>query len=178
MNPIQKQWLGLGVAVMVAMLIFPPWTRLTHQVVLGTNRNLMQTETQDSAGYSLLLEPPKARQLTDPGFARPATLMRPLKLSSTCLLLQWLTVAFLTGAGLLYFKDSDKKFWPNGGRQSGPPSPQTPTASCPAGEQKRSAARHRRERDQAPDPAKRKLPVASRQKASGQGIWLGLFSRR
>ena len=60
MNPIQKQWLGLGVAVMLIMLICPPWTRITRRVVMGTDGNLMQTESQDFAGYSLLFEPPQA----------------------------------------------------------------------------------------------------------------------
>ena len=116
---------------MVAMLIFPPWTRLTHQVVLGTDRNLMQTETQDSAGYSLLLEPPKARQLTDPGFARPGDSYETVKIEFDRLLLQWLTVAFLTGAGLLYFKDSDKKSlaeWWSAVRTASPPKPRPPPA--------------------------------------------------
>ena len=41
-------------------------------------------------------------------------------------------------------------------------SPQTPTVSYRTREQKPSAARHRPERDQAADPAKRKLPLVSR----------------
>jgi len=35
MNPIQKQWLVVGAVVMSVMLICPPWTKITHQVVLG-----------------------------------------------------------------------------------------------------------------------------------------------
>ena len=61
MNLIQKQLLGLGAAVMLAMLIFPPWTKITHHVVMETDRNrsIAETETQEFAGYSLLFEPPK-----------------------------------------------------------------------------------------------------------------------
>ena len=110
MNPIQKQWLGLGVAVILIMLIFPPWTRITRQVVLGTDNNLMQTESQDFAGYSLLFEPPEARQfVAGPGRAFPGDFHECVKIDFDRLLLQWLTAAFLTGAGLLFFKDSDKK---------------------------------------------------------------------
>lgn len=112
MNPIQNQWLGLGAAVMVAMLICPPWTRTTQRVVLGSDRNLMQTETQDFAGYSLLFEPPPTRQLVHgaPGYqAFPGDFHENVKIDFDRLLLQGLTVAFLTGAGLLFFKGSDKK---------------------------------------------------------------------
>jgi TPR repeat protein len=115
MNPIQKQWLGLGVAVMLIMLICPPWTKTTRQVVRGMDKNgsLMQTESQDFAGYSPIFDPPPTRQLVQggaPGYqAFPGDLHESVKIDFERLLLQWLTAAFLTGAGLLYFKDSDKK---------------------------------------------------------------------
>ena len=111
MNPIQKQWLGLGVALVLVMFICPPWTRITQRVVLGSDRNLMQTETQDFAGYSLLFSPPQARQLV-PGEPAPVTFPgdfhESVRIDFERLLVQWLTVAFLTGAGLLFFKGSDK----------------------------------------------------------------------
>jgi len=60
-EPVQKQWLVVGAVVMSVMLICPPWTKITT-VVLGTDRSLMQTETQAFTRYSLLWEPPLARQ--------------------------------------------------------------------------------------------------------------------
>jgi hypothetical protein len=110
MNPIQKQLLGLGAAVMLAMLIFPPWTKITHHVVRGSDRSTMQTETQEFAGYSPLFEPPKTRNL--PAYQPmlvPGDYYESVEIDFGLFLLQWLTVAFLTTAGLLYFKGSDKK---------------------------------------------------------------------
>src|SRR5260370_6282143 len=109
MNPIQKQWLGLGVAVMLIMLICPPWTKSTHRVVLGAagrDRSLMQTEAQEFDGYSRLWEPPQARQLAQAALnvAVPGDYNETVRIDFERLLLQWLTVAFLTWAGLLYFK--------------------------------------------------------------------------
>ena len=75
MNPIQRQLFGPGVAVMLIMLICPPWIKITHRVVLGSagrNPSLMQTETQEFAGYSLLWEPPQAHQSVQaPNYAVP-----------------------------------------------------------------------------------------------------------
>jgi hypothetical protein len=110
MNPIQKQLLGLGAAVMLAMLIFPPWTKITHHAVLGLDRSTMQTETQEFAGYSLLFDPPKTQTYS---YASPQTLVpgdyyESVQIDFDLFVLQWLTAAFLTAAGLLYFKGSDK----------------------------------------------------------------------
>ena len=111
MNPIQKQLLGLGAAVMLAMLIFPPWTKITHHVVMETDRNrsIAETETQEFAGYSPLFEPPPARGLANPQMLIPGDYYETVGMDYPLFLLQWLTAAFLTGAGLLYFKGSDKK---------------------------------------------------------------------
>ena len=97
---------------MLAMLIFPPWTKITHHVVLASDRNrsTMQTETQEFAGYSPLLEPPKTRSL--PAYQTmlvPGDYYESVQIDFGLFLLQWLTAAFLTAAGLLYFKGSDKK---------------------------------------------------------------------
>jgi TPR repeat protein len=110
MNPIQKQLLGWGAAVMLAMLIFPPWTKITHHVVRGLDRSTMQTETQEFAGYSLLFDPPKTQTYS---YASPQTLVpgdyyESVQIDFDLFVLQWLTAAFLTAAGLLYFKGSDK----------------------------------------------------------------------
>lgn len=111
MNPLQKQLLGLGIAVMLAMLIFPPWTEITHHIVMGSDRNrsTMQTETQEFAGYSFLFEPPQTRGLASPQMLLPGDYYESVEIDFGLFFLQWLTVAFLTAAGLLYFKGSDKK---------------------------------------------------------------------
>jgi TPR repeat protein len=143
MNPIQKQLLGLGAAVMLAMLIFPPWTKITHHVVLELDQSTTQTETQEFAGYSFLFEPPLTR-----GLAAHQTMLVPgdyyesVEIDYDLFLLQWLTVAFLTGAGLLYFKGSDKKslqeWWSSviTPAKLGPPSnpPQTTPPDSPMSE--------------------------------------------
>jgi TPR repeat protein len=70
----------------------------------------MQTETQEFAGYSPLFEPPKTRSL--PAYQPmlvPGDYYESVEIAFGLFLLQWLTAAFLTAAGLLYFKGSDKK---------------------------------------------------------------------
>lgn len=111
MNPIQNQSLGLGAAVILAMLIFPPWTKITHHVVRETDRNLSiaETETQESAGYSLLFKPPPTRGLANPQMLVPGDSYEGVEIDFGRLVVQWLAAAFLTGVGLLYFKESDKK---------------------------------------------------------------------
>jgi tetratricopeptide (TPR) repeat protein len=109
MNPIQKRLLGLGAAVMLAMLIFPPWSKITHRAVLGINQSTMQTETKEFAGYSPLFEPPKTRSLDNPLVLMPGQYYESVEIDFDLFLLQWLTAAFLTAAGSLYFKGSDKK---------------------------------------------------------------------
>jgi len=110
MNPVQKQLLGLGAAVMLAMLIFPPWTRISHHVVMETDRNrsVAETETQQFAGYSLLFDPPKTRSLNNPQILLPGDYYESVQIDFDLFLLQWLTLAFVTATGLLYFKSSDK----------------------------------------------------------------------
>ena len=109
MNPVQKQLLGLGAAVMLAMLIFPPWTKITHHVVMETDRNrsVAETETQQFAGYSPLFEPPPTRGLANPQVLVPGDSYESVQIDLARFLLQWVTAAFLTAAGLLLFKDSD-----------------------------------------------------------------------
>ena len=137
MNPIQRQLFGPGVAVMLAMLICPPWAKITHRVVLGAagrNSSVMQTETQEFAGYSLLWEPPQAQQLVQaPNYAVPGDYNETVKIDFDRLLLQWLTVVFLYGAGWLYFKDSDKEslreWWSTLQRSPKPRPPSDPPVS-------------------------------------------------
>ena len=100
MNPIQKQLLLLGVAVMVAMGIFPPWVRI-HQNFAPAAYATAQGETQEPAGYSFIGEPPLANQQD--------YYSRGHRNSYGRLLMQWAAAAFVTGAVLIYFKDSDKK---------------------------------------------------------------------
>ncbi len=69
----------------------------------------MQTETQEFAGYAFLFEPPPAHQLANPPFAAPGEFYESVSIASDRLLIQWLSVAFVTAAGLLFLKGSDKK---------------------------------------------------------------------
>lgn len=105
MNPIQKQLLVYGAAAMLAMVAFPPWTRITQHVTPALDKSAVQTETQESAGYSWLFEPPKTASQPGWGFGNYES----VRIDFGRLVVQWLAAAFLTGAGLLYFKDSDKK---------------------------------------------------------------------
>lgn len=105
MNPIQKELLVYGVIVMVAMLAFPPWTRNTQHVSTAPDLSAVQTETQESAGYSWLFEPPKANNQPGYGYGNYES----VQIDFSRLFVQWLAAAFVTGAGLLYFKGSDKK---------------------------------------------------------------------
>lgn len=111
MNSKQKQLLGLGAAVMVAMIIFPPWIKTTHRVVMATDRNrtIMQTDTQEFAGYSPLFDPPKIRKLDSPQFLIPGDYYESVEIDFGKLFLQWIIVAVLTTAGTVYFKGSNKK---------------------------------------------------------------------
>jgi hypothetical protein len=115
MNPIQKQCLGIGLGLIVAMLAFPPWTRKTQRVVMEiSNRNLMlpmlQTESIDFAGYSLLWQPPP---LSYPPRPEPIFTMGDrsdsVSIAFDILVLEWLATAALTAVAVVYFKGSDKK---------------------------------------------------------------------
>ena len=68
MNLIQKQWLVYGAAAMFAMVAFPPWTKITQHVTPALDKSAVQTETQESAGYSWFIEPPKTTSQTERGF--------------------------------------------------------------------------------------------------------------
>lgn len=123
MNPIQKQWLGLGAAVMAAMLIYPPWVKITHPAY----GNPVQTDVQQSAGYSWLLEPPKPDNLE--------YYYTSIEIDYARLLTQWAVAAFVIGAGLLFFKDSDKKslaeWWSSVGGSAKPAPPSNPPKPRP-----------------------------------------------
>jgi hypothetical protein len=118
MNPIQKQWLALGAAVMAAMLIYPPWVKITH---IGP-----QVATQESAGYSWLSEPPKANT---------SNAYTSIRIDYALLVSQWAVTAFVIGAGLLFFKGSDKKslaeFLSSGGGSAKPDPPSNPPKPRP-----------------------------------------------
>lgn len=105
MNPIQKELLVYGAVVMLAMVAFPPWVRITQHVTPAFDKSAVQTETQESAGYSWLFEPPKANNQPSWGYGSYES----VKIDFGRLVVQWATVAFVLGAALLYFKGSDKK---------------------------------------------------------------------
>ena len=74
------------------------------------NRSTMETDSQEFAGYSPLFEPPHVRSLQPyQAVLVPGDYYESVQIDFGIFLLQWLTTAFLTGAALLYFKNSDKK---------------------------------------------------------------------
>jgi hypothetical protein len=82
---------------MLAMGAIPPWARVTHNV-FPSRVITTETQTEVPAGYFFIWEPPK-----------PNSYLQSITLDWSRLLVQWLAVAFLTAAGLLYFKGSDRK---------------------------------------------------------------------
>lgn len=132
MNPIQKQWLGLGTAVMVAMLIYPPWVKITQIVTRAPYATPLQTETQESAGYSWLLEPPRA---TNPPAHGYENFYASIRIDYTRLFTQWAVAAFVLGAGLFYFKGSEKKsleeWWSSVNASANPDSASDPPKTTP-----------------------------------------------
>lgn len=128
----------MGAAVILVMLIFPPWTKITHHAVLALDRSTTLTETQEFDGYSFLFEPPPAR-----GLAAYQTMLMPgeyyesVEIDFGLLFMQWLTAAFLTAAGLLYFKGADKKslkeWWSSLTAAKSRPATNPPNATPPAG---------------------------------------------
>jgi len=115
MNPIQKQLLVLGAALVLAMGVYPPWVRFTHYVfpsrVIAT-----ETQTEVPAGYSWIWEPPRADSSDS---YHPQS----VKLDWSRLFVQWVIAASVVGAALLWFKDSDKKslqdWWASFSRSGG-----------------------------------------------------------
>jgi TPR repeat protein len=90
----------------------------------------VQTETQESAGYSWLFEPPKANDHPASFSTGYAGYYESVRIDFGRLVIQWLTVAFLTGVGLLYFKESDKKSL-KGWLESLTPAKPSPTSNPP-----------------------------------------------
>ena len=84
MSWIQKTFLWIGIAVIVAMGLFPPW--VVGQSVLSPK----------DAGYHFILNPPKARR---PEFTG---------LNTSRLVVQWAMVTVVTGGLLVTFKDKKK----------------------------------------------------------------------
>jgi hypothetical protein len=128
MNPIQKEWLVIVAVLMLAMLIYPPWVKITNIVTPAAYATPLQTETQESAGYSWLLEPPKANN--SPPFHYAS-----IRIDYARLVTQWAVAAFVLGAGLLYFKGSDKKslteWWSSVNASAKPDSPPNPPNTPP-----------------------------------------------
>jgi len=103
MNPIQKQLLVLGVAVMVVMGVYPPWVRIRQNVTRMPYATAAQAETQEPAGYAFIYEPPQANP------SQYGQFYEGVRIDFGRLLIQWTSVILVLGAGLMYFKDSDKK---------------------------------------------------------------------
>ena len=101
MNPVQKELLVLGAAVMLAMTIYPPWVKIAHIVTPARTGSPLQTETQETAGYSWLLEPPKANN--------EYLHYESVRIDYARLVTQWAVAVVVLGACLLFFKGSDKK---------------------------------------------------------------------
>ena len=117
---------------MLAMVAFPPWIKITQHVTPAIDRSAVQTETQESAGYAWLFEPPKATSKPDWRYSSYES----VKIDFGRLVVQWLAAAFLTATGLLYFKGSEKislqEWWssPTAAKSqptTNPPIPTTPS---------------------------------------------------
>ena len=91
MNAKQRALLQVGTAVAALMGIFPPWS----DSFLYTDSSL-QVHTQGAAGYSFILDPPKAEML------------HTITIDVSRLFVQWVVVALAVGCGFLYLREPSK----------------------------------------------------------------------
>ena len=87
MNAKQRRLLQIGIAAAVLMGIFPPWT------------DSFQYETvhsQGAAGYSFILDPPKAE------------LLHSITIDLSRLVVQWVVVVLAVGGSVLYCRGPSK----------------------------------------------------------------------
>ena len=103
MNNIQKIILWIGIAAIVVMGLFPPWTlQLTSTSILTLSYDQQRwLAGQKSSAYKFLLTPP---QLT-----RAAKISVPFQIDVPKLGIQWAAVAVITGGLFVTLKDKKKE---------------------------------------------------------------------
>ena len=88
-NKKQKTILIIGVAIIILMGLFPPWTcTYTYE----------SESSKTSSGYAFIANPPKVRGFTFGTFG--------FELDISRLCVQWIVVIFATGLGVLLTKES------------------------------------------------------------------------
>ena len=102
MNDEQKTCLWIGIAAIVIMGIFPPWTlQLTSTSILTLSVDQKQwLAGQKSSAYKFLLTPPQ--------LMKSAKIGVPFQIDVPKLGIQWAVVAVITCGLLVTFKDKKK----------------------------------------------------------------------
>jgi hypothetical protein len=88
MNAKQRSAVQVGIAVAVLMGIFPPWT---------DSFRFEQVISQGAAGYSFILDPPKAEYF------------HTITIDLSRLLVQWVVVALAVACGFLSLREPSKQ---------------------------------------------------------------------
>ena len=90
-NEKQKKLVIVGVAVIILMGLFPPWTYTFH---------LATAYSKKPAGYSFILAPPKRKA---------SHLAHGIELDVTRLSVQWIIVLMATGLGVFLTSTTKKE---------------------------------------------------------------------
>ena len=100
MNRRQKICLWIGIAAIMVMGIFPPWTLNGEAASIYPVRGEVRTSVEDfdCPVYSFLLTPPEL--LRNSGFL--------FRIDFTRLCVQWIMIAAITGALIATFKGKKK----------------------------------------------------------------------
>src|SRR5258706_7959036 len=89
-------------AVAVVMGIFPPWIRIRHTATPISHASPTEMVSDEPAGYAPLCKPPEA------SFPQ-GWYSESVRLDYSRLTIQFAILALVVGAGLVTFKDSDKR---------------------------------------------------------------------
>jgi len=90
-NKKQKKFVVIGVAVIILMGLFPPWT-YTY--------NYKTAYSKQPAGYGFILEPPKKKK---------QAMTYGIELDVTRLSVQWIIVLMATGLGVFFTATTKKE---------------------------------------------------------------------
>jgi hypothetical protein len=128
MNGLQKAVLGIGVAAIALMGIFPPWSFTYDQHRGGGNF----AHSTKPAGYAPIYEPPKS-----PAYDRNESYFYTVSIDVPRLLIQWAIAAVITGGLILIFRSNTGDANNNGptetnGNDPARPSCQTRQSKDPA----------------------------------------------
>ena len=87
LNVIQRAIILIGMAIIVTMGVYPPWVKPLSNPVY---------DSEDPAGYSLIVSPPLPDALANTG----------IKLNISLLLMQWTAALLVTGLGVFASKSN------------------------------------------------------------------------